>query len=130
MKQISILLAVVSVALFASCGNQQPSADELNQEVVAPAGIDYTDVQGSWELESVEGTNFEMYKGTVLKFDEDVMYYTQNTNEKMGTFFVKDGELHYTYQGLNEVTEKVSIVDGKLQLINGADQIFTYKKIQ
>ena len=137
MKTLNLVIIVALVIGFSSCGggdhSEQPTSQaeiEAGQQARAnEAAFSSSDVQGEWELVEVVGADFEMYKGTVLKFDLDALYKTQNENKQMGIFFIKDFVLNWTPQGLNKVTYKANIVDGKLQLINGADQTFIYKRI-
>ncbi len=137
MRKLNFVVLVVITFAFASCGGgnhpEQPTSqaeiDAGQQAMANEKAFSSSNVQGEWELVEVVGANIEMYKGTVLKFDSDVMYKTQNENKQMGIFFIKDFVLNWTPQGLNKVTYKANIVDGKLQLINGADQTFVYKRI-
>jgi len=138
MRKLKSLVVVMALAFaFTSCSNhpdQPTSQAELEAGQITKANeesLSSKTVQGEWELIEVngEGVNFELYKGTVLKFQDDAMYKTQNTNKDMGIFFIKDGVLHWTISGLNEVTFKVVIVDGNLHLTNGINQTFIYKKL-
>ncbi len=137
MKTLNLVIIVALIVGLSSCGGEnhpeQPTSQaeiEAGQQARAnEAAFSSSDVQGEWKLVEVVGANIEMYKGTVLKFDSDVMYKTQNENKQMGIFFIKDFVLNWTPKGLNKVTYKANIVDGKLQLINGADQTFVYKRI-
>lgn len=138
MKTKILMMAIATAALMTvSCNNNTETSTaetstENSTEITAntPA-IGQDQVQGSWELISItgDGANFEMLKGTVLKFELDVLKKTQNTNEEAGIYFIVNGQMHYTPQGLNEVIWKISMVDGNLQLINEINQILTYKKL-
>jgi len=132
------MMAIATAALMTvSCNNNTETSTaetttENSTEIAANApAIGQDQVQGSWELISItgDGSNFEMLKGTVLNFELDVLKKTQNTNEEAGIYFIVNGQMHYTPQGLNEVICKISMVDGNLQLINEINQILTYKKL-
>jgi len=138
MKTKILLVATATVALMTvSCQNAESpvtgTTKEPTTEVSANTpSIGKDQVQGSWEIISItgEGANFEMLKGIVLKFDLDTLKITQNTNESTATYFIMNGELHYTVKGLNEVVEKISMVDENLQFVNAINQTLTYKKIK
>lgn len=137
MKKAKFLAAAAAIAIMAiGCNNAEMPAENTIEETQSETAkntpsISQDQVQGSWELISItgEGADFEMLKGTVLKFDLDKLKKTQNTNEEVGTFYILNGEMHYTPEGLNEVVWQVSIVDGNLQTVNNINQILTYKKI-
>ena len=137
MRKLQNLFIVIVIAFaLASCGGDHPDAPTSQAEIEAgqqtranEESFSSKDVQGKWELIEIQGdgVDFELYKGTTLKFDADAMYKILNDNKEMGIFFIKDFILHWTVNG-NEVTYKANIIDGNLQLVNGANQTFIYKR--
>jgi hypothetical protein len=135
MKTTILMVATAAAMMTASCNNGEAPATETitkpsTEATANKPSIGQDQVQGSWELFSMigEGADFEMQKGIVLKFNMDVLKITQNANEKLGVFYIKNKEMYYNAPGMN-VVWKVSIVDGNLQIINEINQTLTYKKI-
>ena len=138
MKKLkNVLIVIIGITVLSSCGGNHPDQPTSQAEIEAGQKVradelafSSKDVQGKWELIDVkgEGVDFEMFKGTTLKFDSDAMYKTLNDNKEMGIFFIKSNILHWTVNG-NEVTYKAELIDGNLQLINDANQTFIYKSL-
>lgn len=137
MKTLNLVIIVALIVGLSSCGGgnhpEQPTSqaelDAGQQARANEANFSSKHVQGEWELIEVEGADIEMYKGTVLKFDSDAMYQTQNEEKQMGIFFIKDNLLHWSPQGQDKITYDASLVDGNLHLVSADGQIFIYKKI-
>jgi hypothetical protein len=123
-------LMTVSCNKSAETPSTETTTENVSETTANKPAIEQEQVQGSWELISItgEGANFEMLKGTVLKFDLDKLKKTQNTNDEAGLYYILNGQMHYTPEGLNEVVWKVAMVDGNLLLTNDINQTLTYKK--
>ena len=108
MKELKILLiAIISVFIFANCGGNHPDQPTSQAEIEAgqkaradELKLSSKDVQGKWELVDVQGedVDFDMFKGTTLKFDSDAMYKILNDDNEMGIFFIKNIDQTFIYK--------------------------------